>query len=73
MPNQPDPANRVLSVRISRELYAKLRRAAEAVGMGFNEFVRTVLVSRTDHVELSRADYERILREKEEFLKRRKK
>ena len=68
MPNQPDPNNRMLSVRISRELYAKLRLAAEAAQMGFNEYIRAILLTKTDHIALTKEDYEQIMAEKEAFL-----
>ena len=42
MSNQPDADNRVLSVRISRELYCKLQRQAGMLGKAFNEFIRSI-------------------------------
>lgn len=68
MPNQPDPDNRVLSVRVSRELYRKLQKEAQRCRTPFNEFVRSALLAKTDHVALNRADYEKILAEKQEYI-----
>lgn len=69
MPDQPDPNNRVLSVRISRELYRKLQIGSKSFGDGgFNGYVRALLMSKTDHIALGKEDYDRILREKEEYL-----
>lgn len=73
MPDQPDPDKRVLSVRVSRELYAKLQAAAKAAQMGFNEYIRALLLTRTDHVVLTKEDYDQILAEKEQYLKNRSK
>lgn len=73
MPDQPDPAKRVLSARISRELYRKLQKSAKASHEQFNDHVRNIIVSKTDHVELTKSDYEQILREKEEYIAKQKK
>lgn len=73
MPDQPDPSKRVLSARISRELYRKLQKGAKMSGEKFNDFVRMVIVSKTDHIELTKSDYDQILREKEEYIKNQKK
>lgn len=73
MPDQPDPNNRVLSVRISRELYAKLQLAAKAARMGFNEYIRALLLTKTDHIALTKEDYAQILAEKEAYINKRKK
>jgi len=73
MPDQPDPSKRVLSARISRELYKKLQKAARASKEGFNDYVRMILVSKTDHIELTKADYDQILREKQEYIAQQKK
>lgn len=76
MPDQPDPSKRVLSARISRELYRKLQKGAKASGEKFNDYVRAMVMSKTDHIELTREDYDRILAEKEAYIlaqKRRRK
>lgn len=68
MPDQPDPDKRVLSVRVSRELYRKLQKDAKACRQPFNEYIRGILLVKTDHVALTKADYEQILKEREEHV-----
>lgn len=70
MPDQPDPNNRVLSVRISREFYRRLQKLAAERKMGFNEFVRWVIWKATGSVPLTKDDYERIEQEKLKDLER---
>lgn len=70
VPNQPDINNRVLSCRISREFYRRLQKEAESHKMGFNEYVRWLIWKATESVPLTKEDYERIEREKQQDLKR---
>ena len=70
MPNQPHPSKRVISARISRELFRKLQIDAKARKEGFVDYVRNILVSNVDHVELTEADYKQIVRERKEWVER---
>jgi len=70
MSNQPDADNRVLSVRISRELYRKLQKQASLLGKKFNEFLRMSLAGAADKVRLDDEDYKKIRREKADYIAR---
>jgi hypothetical protein len=71
MPNQPDiVTKRVLSVRISRELYRKLQKAAGDRKMKFNQFIRLIIFEATECIFLNEKDYEQIGREIHEDLER---
>jgi len=71
MPDQPDIINkRVLSVRISRELYRKLQKDAVARKMQFNEFLRVLIINATDHVDLNNEDFEAIKIERDKDVER---
>lgn len=70
MADQPDINKRVLSVRISREFYKRLQVEAKRRGMGFNEYVRHLIYEATEHVGLTKEDYEAIERERERDVER---
>jgi len=71
MPDQPDIINkRVLSVRISREFYRRLQKAAAEKNMKFNEYIRFVIYEATENISLDEEDYEEIERERIADVKR---
>lgn len=57
MSNQPDIGKRMLSIRVSREFYRRLQKGAILRSMGFNEFVRYVIISAVEHIQLSPEDH----------------
>jgi uncharacterized protein (DUF1778 family) len=69
--NSPDRINkRQLSVRIGREWYRRLQRAAQEKKMGFNQFIRFLIYEATNHVTLTKEDFEIIERERNADLDR---
>jgi predicted DNA-binding ribbon-helix-helix protein len=68
MSNSPDPNKRVLSVRISREFYRRLQKEARERKMGFNEFIRHLIYEATEHVTLTKQDYEIIEQERQRHV-----
>ena len=63
MPNQPDTNNRNLCIRVTRELYYKVRREARRRGMDMAEFVRHVLNEEVLTVQLSADEIRQIAQE----------
>jgi predicted transcriptional regulator len=71
MANQPDINNRMLSVRISRELYRKLQIQAKQMHRKFNVFVRIAIAAAVDGVTLTDEDYDQIKTERDQDLESR--
>ena len=63
MPNQPDICNRNLCLRVSRELYYKIKREARERKMDMTEFVRHILNEEVFEVELSPEEIRQIASE----------
>jgi len=70
MSNQPDiRTNRVLSIRVSREVYRKLQKDAEMRKMQFSEYVRFLAIRATETITLELEDFEIIDQERKQALK----
>lgn len=71
MANMPDVRKRTLSVKITRELYYRLRNASRGT---FSEWVRNLLENDADRLgaELYPSDITRIRREVKEAMAKRK-
>lgn len=63
MPNVPDTNNRVLSLRVPRELYYRVRKEAKQRGMEMTAFVRYVLNEEVLDVELTADEIKQIANE----------
>ena len=72
MANQPDTNNRVLSLRIPRELYSQLRKEAANRKMGMAAFIRHILHEEVLDVELTAEELQQIAREVERAEQRRR-
>ena len=65
MANQPDTNNRVLSLRIPRELYCQLKKEAVSRKMEMAAFIRHVLHEEVLDVELTAEELQQIAKEVE--------
>lgn len=60
MPNQPRPENTQIGLRVPRELFAKLQKAAASRRMALSEFLRWALFEITKNTHLDEHDHQRI-------------
>ena len=72
MANQPDTNNRVLSLRIARELYYQLKKEAKSRKMNMAAFIRFILHEEVLGVELSSAELKQIAKEVEHAEQKRR-
>ena len=72
MPNQPDTNNRNLCVRVTRELYYKVRKAAKKEDKDMAVFVRDTLGEAVFKVNLSAEEIQQIAKEVKNAEEKRK-
>ena len=72
MANQPDTNNRVLSLRIPRELYCQLKKEAVNHKMEMAAFIRHILHEEVLGVELTAEELQQIAKEVERAEQKRR-
>ena len=72
MANQPDTNNRVLSLRISRELYHQLKKEAAIRKMDMAAFIRHILHEEVLDVTLTAEEIQTIAKEVERAEQKRR-
>lgn len=70
MPNAPDPDKTMLSVRMPRTLYERLRKLARKNKMSITDYVLQIITLETKHITLTAEDYERIAKQTREAERR---
>ncbi len=70
MPNAPDPDKTMLSVRMPRTLYERLRKLARKNKMSITDYVLQIITLETKHITLTAEDYERIAHQTREAERR---
>lgn len=70
MPNAPDPDKTMLSVRMPRTLYERLRKLARKNKMSITDYVLQIITLETKNITLTAEDYERIAKQTREAERR---
>lgn len=70
MPNAPDPDKTMLSVRMPRTLYERLRKLARKNKMSITDYVLQIITLETKNITLTAEDYERIAQQTREAERR---
>lgn len=63
MPDQPDSNNKIISLRLPRELHRKVQKAAAQAKMDVSAYIRMVLAESTLDVQLTPEEIMQIAKE----------
>lgn len=69
-PNAPSPLKKYLTVRISRQLYARLAKVASAAGESVSDVVIELITRHVAHVDLTADELKQIAKDIENASKK---